>query len=112
MAAAWRWGTFTAGSVAAVSLSVHARQPMGGIQGYFKSTRSTAEKVSLLRNSPTHNPVQIVAGTETAKAIWMKVQMKVRRMLLETGGKVTLFKSQGLHRMGNVLVILGRACRQ
>jgi hypothetical protein len=38
--------------------------------------------------------------------------MKVKNMLLETGGKVTLFKSQGLNRMGNVLVISGRKSLQ
>lgn len=79
----------------------------GTLKVFPVNKESNRASISLLKEHP-HNHEQNVDGIQIAKAILIRFQMKMRNMLLETGGKVTLFKSQEINCVDNVLVISGR----
>ena len=91
---------------------MHARNSTNGSLKVFPLNKeSNRASISLLKEHP-HNHGQRVDGIQMAKAIHIGLQMEMRNKLLETGGKVTLFKSQELNCVDNVLVISGRTCKQ
>lgn len=83
----------------------------GNLKVFPVNRESNSASISLLKKHP-HNHEQNVDGIQIAKTVLIRFQMKMRNMLLETGGKVTLFKSQELNCGDNVLVISGRTCKQ
>lgn len=90
---------------------MHARNSTNGSLKVFPLNKESNRQASpFLKN--THITMDSVDGTQMAKAILRGLQMKMRNKLLETGGKVTLFKSQELNCVDNVLVISGRTCKQ